>query len=432
MTQGRRYAVLIGSSRFDKEPNLRPLKYPENDVNGMHEILRARELGAFDEVAVFNNAESDPVLHKIEEILAAATGDDLFLIYYSGHGQTDLPGRLCLTTSDTEIRILLTTSIPVELLRSLIENSACRKVVLILDCCYSGAAGKSFTKGQVDEKLKDLARGNGIYILTASTASQPALEREGDDYGLLTKHIISGIRDGAADLNNDGVVSLNDLYRYVHQKVRDEGYQEPMYWALNVKGEDLIIARSGRFLIYKEHQQLSDKLIEIRDLLPPQILTRALDAIQNRRSPFYQLIDDLYLDRLRIGEFVEEWYRLDSGVPGPMLPALQPQLDPERPAPIGAVAIEPPPVPALQPISPLSPATLDTINFETVTLDFQGNELSRQILQAQYFVEELDGVSLEMVKIPGGSFTMGSPKDENNRHLNEWPQHQVTVPEFFM
>src|SRR5262245_49650731 len=36
---------------------------------------------------------------------------------------------------------------------------------------------------------------------------------EGDDYGLLTKHIISGINQGAADANDDGLVSMDDLYQ---------------------------------------------------------------------------------------------------------------------------------------------------------------------------------------------------------------------------
>jgi hypothetical protein len=32
---------------------------------------------------------------------------------------------------------------------------------------------------------------------------------------------------------------MDDLYRYVYAKVKSEGYQEPMRWALNVKGEDV-------------------------------------------------------------------------------------------------------------------------------------------------------------------------------------------------
>jgi formylglycine-generating enzyme required for sulfatase activity len=43
-----------------------------------------------------------------------------------------------------------------------------------------------------------------------------------------------------------------------------------------------------------------------------------------------------------------------------------------------------------------------------------------------------NGVSLEMVKIPGGRFFMGSPETEAERCENEGPQHYVNVPEFFM
>ncbi|MEP0925356.1 SUMF1/EgtB/PvdO family nonheme iron enzyme [Leptolyngbya sp. ST-U4] len=53
--------------------------------------------------------------------------------------------------------------------------------------------------------------------------------------------------------------------------------------------------------------------------------------------------------------------------------------------------------------------------------------------QAEYFVEDLgNGVTLEMVAIPGGGFVMGSPSQELNRLDNEGPQHRVTVPPFLM
>jgi formylglycine-generating enzyme required for sulfatase activity len=37
-----------------------------------------------------------------------------------------------------------------------------------------------------------------------------------------------------------------------------------------------------------------------------------------------------------------------------------------------------------------------------------------------------------MLKIPGGTFLMGSPTDELERHEDEGPQHTVTVPDFFL
>ena len=53
--------------------------------------------------------------------------------------------------------------------------------------------------------------------------------------------------------------------------------------------------------------------------------------------------------------------------------------------------------------------------------------------RAQYFIEDLgNGIELEMVLIPGGSFTMGAPETEEGSSDDERPQHQVTVPSFFM
>jgi formylglycine-generating enzyme required for sulfatase activity len=49
------------------------------------------------------------------------------------------------------------------------------------------------------------------------------------------------------------------------------------------------------------------------------------------------------------------------------------------------------------------------------------------------FTEDLgNGVKLEMIAIPGGTFLMGSPENESERRDDESPQHQVTVPSFFM
>ena len=53
--------------------------------------------------------------------------------------------------------------------------------------------------------------------------------------------------------------------------------------------------------------------------------------------------------------------------------------------------------------------------------------------KAQYFVEDLgNDVELEMVLISGGTFTMGAPENEEGSRDSERPQHQVTVPPFFM
>jgi serine/threonine protein kinase len=77
--------------------------------------------------------------------------------------------------------------------------------------------------------------------------------------------------------------------------------------------------------------------------------------------------------------------------------------------------------------------SLQTFNFETVTVDAKGTITNRRNGEAKYFVEDLgNGVTLEMVQIPEGTFKMGSPEGEEGRKKDESPQHQVTVPGFFM
>jgi formylglycine-generating enzyme required for sulfatase activity len=76
---------------------------------------------------------------------------------------------------------------------------------------------------------------------------------------------------------------------------------------------------------------------------------------------------------------------------------------------------------------------LQTSEFEVVTVDARGNITNRRRSQAKFFVEDLgNGVLLNMVEIPGGTFAMGSPPNEAGRSGDEGPQHQVTVPRFFM
>jgi formylglycine-generating enzyme required for sulfatase activity len=60
-------------------------------------------------------------------------------------------------------------------------------------------------------------------------------------------------------------------------------------------------------------------------------------------------------------------------------------------------------------------------------------KLLHRTLKGQFYPEALsDNITLDMVFIKGGKFTMGSPEDEPERADDEGPQHDVTVPDFFM
>ncbi len=58
--------------------------------------------------------------------------------------------------------------------------------------------------------------------------------------------------------------------------------------------------------------------------------------------------------------------------------------------------------------------------------------VKKEAKRVQGFVEDLNGVPLDMILIPSGRFLMGSPSDEDGNDEYESPQHRVTVPMFFM
>jgi len=70
---------------------------------------------------------------------------------------------------------------------------------------------------------------------------------------------------------------------------------------------------------------------------------------------------------------------------------------------------------------------------EVVTVNRAGKIIRREQQLAKYLTEDLgNGVNLVMAEIPGGSFTMGSPKGEERSKDSERPQHQVTIQPFYM
>ncbi|NEO32353.1 MAG: SUMF1/EgtB/PvdO family nonheme iron enzyme [Symploca sp. SIO3C6] len=86
---------------------------------------------------------------------------------------------------------------------------------------------------------------------------------------------------------------------------------------------------------------------------------------------------------------------------------------------------------------------LSTFKFETVTVDAKGETIKRESnQQAKFFTEDLgNGVSLEMISIPGGKFLMGTEDKEIEKLIQKFnwqrfnrekPEHEVTVQPFFM
>ncbi|HET6292221.1 MAG TPA: caspase family protein, partial [Kribbella sp.] len=243
---GRRLALLIASNRYD-DAGLRQLAAPPRDTESLAEVLADAEIAGF-EVTTLINEPHHRVGAAIGEFYRTCRTDDLTLLYFSGHGLKDENGRLYLAMSNTQRDSLLFTSLPAEQIDQAMDGSAGRRQVLILDCCYSGAFPSGLrAKGDTDVHALERFRGRGRTVLTASDSTQYSFEgnrvKGKAVQSVFTKHLVQGLRDGSADLDGDGEITLDELYNYTYDRVVAETpHQRPKKQA-EVEGR-LVIARN--------------------------------------------------------------------------------------------------------------------------------------------------------------------------------------------
>ncbi|HEX6673650.1 MAG TPA: caspase family protein [Actinomycetes bacterium] len=251
-----RHALILANSVY-QDSNLARLRAPSHDAEALRRVLEDEAIGGFDVRVVTDAGMRDAQLAVVEFFTARRSGD-LALLHFSGHGLKDPRGDLYFAARDTELRHLRATGVPSAFVNAQISDCAARRIVVMLDCCYSGA----FAKGAVQraDRSVNLAdefrpeqdeRGKGRVVLTASSSTQYAFDgdelSEADDSpSVFTTALVQGLRTGAADLDGDGEISVEDLYDYVYQEVRRRTpYQVPQKHSFAMEGE-LFIAHSVR------------------------------------------------------------------------------------------------------------------------------------------------------------------------------------------
>jgi hypothetical protein len=217
-------ALLIGVSEY--EIGLNPLPAALKDVEAMQRVLSDLEIGGFDEVKTLINPDPLAMQEAIENVFYPRRRNDLTLLYFSGHGIKDEGGKLYFATRITrrtiQGQLLRATAVSAGFIHEVMSDSRCKRQVVILECCYSGAFAQGLlakNDGLVD--LRNQLGGEGRVMLTASTSTQYSFEQQGADLSIYTSYIVEGLSTGAADLDNDGLITVDELHEYTKHKVQE-------------------------------------------------------------------------------------------------------------------------------------------------------------------------------------------------------------------
>ena len=250
MTEAGRYALIVATSSY-QDAKLRRLRAPAADAEQLARVLRDPWIGQF-EVDVVHDPDEPLLRRRIARFFANRRPDDLLFLHISCHGVKDESGELHLATTDTEMDLLDATSISAAWLNAQLGRSRSRRVVVLLDCCFSGSfpfGVHARAAGDVD--VRGALNGRGRAVITASSAMEYAFEGnrlagEGQP-SIFTSAVIDALASGRADRDQDRLISIDELYDYVYEQVKTRTPAQSPQIMSSLQGP-LYIARSSWIL----------------------------------------------------------------------------------------------------------------------------------------------------------------------------------------
>ncbi|WP_289030420.1 caspase family protein [uncultured Paraglaciecola sp.] len=130
---------------------------------------------------------------------------DIALFYFAGHGYIESTGGY-LISSDCEDG---DDGFPLDELLTIANNSPAKSKIIVLDSCHSGIAGTPSATGN------NALLAEGITILTASSATQYAQEKDGS--GVFTRLLVDALSGGASNLVGD--ITPGSIYAHIDQSL---------------------------------------------------------------------------------------------------------------------------------------------------------------------------------------------------------------------
>lgn len=233
------WAVVIGINGY---PRVRQLKYAVNDARAFYDLLVKTNQIPSENVFLMVNGQAS--LKQLRSILGTrlknkAGKDDMVIIYFAGHGATerdmmspDGDGlEKYLLPYDADPNDLYASALPMREIAHIFHRIRSERLIFIADACYSGASGGrtvsiSGVRANIsDAFLERIAGGKGKVIITASSANEVSVEKDELRHGVFTYYMVEGLR-GKADTDLNGLITVDEAYRYVSDKVTQATGQE--------------------------------------------------------------------------------------------------------------------------------------------------------------------------------------------------------------
>ncbi len=235
------------------------LKYAAKDAQDLAAFFSSISGGRYRRV--FSKVYADDKatvasLKEAREVLIQARPNDTVVLFVSGHGLYDEHNTYYYLTYEARIDRLADSAAPFPLFDELLQGTAARNKLFLMDTCASGerdpappvsaeggkgvrvitvptdqengsvsvAVSDAYRPWQFERDrfiYNDLFRRSGAVVFSSCTGEQVSWESDEYQNGLFTKYVLDALA-GNADTNADGSIDSQELRLYVSRCVLEE------------------------------------------------------------------------------------------------------------------------------------------------------------------------------------------------------------------
>jgi hypothetical protein len=233
-----KWALVVGIGKF-QQSNIPELRFAAKDARDFAATLRDPEAGRFvddaDHVLLLTDAQAtvSAIRSAINTIARKARAEDLVVLYFSSHGSSadmDIAAARGQTgyiiAHDTRVDDLYASALPMDELRRVADDRLqAGRVVMFLDTCYSGDAGKRAANSTVpgggkalqiaipQDSYARIAQAKGRVVITSSRATERSWESDAFQNSYFTYFLMQKLRESR------GLATVTDLYTHLQRSV---------------------------------------------------------------------------------------------------------------------------------------------------------------------------------------------------------------------
>jgi formylglycine-generating enzyme required for sulfatase activity len=351
-------------------------------VQGTASRAKAAQLFKEEAFRLYELGENHPSIPRL--LAYFEQGASLYLVQEFIEGETLFRELQTSSFNEAKIRQLLTDILPV------IAFIHSRNVI------HRDIKPENIIRRHGDNRLVLIDFGGAKQITQASIARQATVIYT---IGYAPSEQMAGFACHASDLYSLGVTCVRLLTKCLPQQDRYGNMYDPLYDAINAQW-------LWREMLSQSNLGVSEQLGYVLDKL-----------LKNLVRERYQSAIDVLQD-LNNSNFTNFFGRVT-------IPQLESPSQSSNTS-NNTSSNNPATKPAFKSQELLKVPAFHSFEFDVLTVDNQGREISRERNMTRFFTEDLgSGIFLEMVSLPSGNFLMGSKDNEGD--ADERPRHLVTI-----